>query len=123
MRISDWSSDVCSSDLDRHVAIGGDTQIIGHRDLEAVAAVEPDFGHQYAATRLIVDRVTEPRQRDQRQAENLDPRALVADLVLDPVVHHLDRADLPARVLRPAFVVLDRETGRASCRERVCEYV
>src|SRR3546814_4574467 len=93
---------------DRHVAIVGDTQIIGHLDLEAVAAVEPDFGHQYAAARLIVDRVTEPRQRDHRQAENLDPRALVADLVLDPVVHPLYRADLPARVLRTAFVVLDR---------------
>src|SRR3546814_8995283 len=85
MRISDWSSDGCSSDL--------------------------DFGHQYAAARFIVDRVAKAGERDQRQAENLDPRALVADLVLDPVVHHLDRANLPARVFRTAFVVLDRAGG------------
>src|SRR3546814_5555903 len=65
---------------DRHVPIGGDAQIIGHRDLETVAAVEPDFGHQYAAARLIVDRVAKAGKRDQRQAENLDPCALVADL-------------------------------------------
>src|SRR3546814_6837601 len=34
MRISDWSSDVCSSDLERHVAEEADR---GHRDGEFVA--------------------------------------------------------------------------------------
>src|SRR3546814_10035214 len=56
---------------DRHVPIGGDAQIIGHRDLETVAAVEPDFGHQYAAARLIVDRVAKAGKRSEEHTSEL----------------------------------------------------
>ena len=51
--------------------------------------------------------MAEAGKRDQRQAENLDARALVTDLVLDAVVHHADGANLPAGVFWAAFVILD----------------
>src|SRR3546814_5638747 len=74
MRISDWSSDVCSSDLRRHAAYRG-----YHRH----------------------------RQRDQpadQRAVILDQRGLEIHLSLGEHVATF-------------------EIGRASCRERVCQYV
>src|SRR3546814_8610043 len=79
MRISDWSSDVCSSDLEKAA--------------------------------------------DQSR---VDDRAGAGELrrVPDPLPH-LGAADLGRR--RVLHEVVDRhaadEIGRASCRERVCEYV
>src|SRR3546814_5596170 len=79
MRISDWSSDVCSSDL-RHPA-----RI--HRDNLAVEVREPA---------LI--------PRDQLRIER--PRTVARD-----IQRHL-------RTTRQHRLI-----GRASCRERVCQYV
>src|SRR3546814_2838677 len=80
MRISDWSSDVCSSDLDR-------------------------------------DRVGTGRQRLLG--------ALVVDPLPDALFHpHPGTAGATAergRLAARHFAVL--EIGRASCRERVCQYV
>src|SRR3546814_4441096 len=85
MRISDWSSDVCSSDLLAHL----------------VADVQVEL-----AVGLDVDRIRAPAVERRGQE-------LVA-----PVV---GRADLP----RPLVVEADQvgQIGRASCRERVCQYV
>src|SRR3546814_17504723 len=92
MRISDWSSDVCSSDL--HVDRDGDPDLRLHR----------------------IGRSAEER--------------LDAQVLLDPSEEQLD---LPALAIQGA----DRrggqgeligeqhdglEIGRASCRERVCQY-
>src|SRR3546814_2009872 len=74
MRISDWSSDVCSSDL-----------------LEVLDAVDR------------VTNVTIERRMEGRRAG--DPDALVSD---------------NARILE---ALPWRQIGRASCRERVCQYV
>src|SRR3546814_2199620 len=82
MRISDWSSDVCSSDLladERHV----------------LARV---------ATELFQER---PGSRTGDRAEILDQ---IAAVHADPVVGD---GHGPVRL----------EIGRASCRERVCQYV
>src|SRR3546814_10594914 len=83
MRISDWSSDVCSSDL--HLPDGG----------------------------------AEVRQVDQD-----DP---LADLVVAVVVGLRQRRRLLDRegqvLLERCLLVLVHEIGRASCRERVCQYV
>src|SRR3546814_11476503 len=84
MRISDWSSDVCSSDL--HFGVGGGEEVrqaFQDRDLRAEAV--PD------AAQLQAD-----------HAGTDDAQAL-GHLV------DIQRADV--------------EIGRASCRERVCQYV
>src|SRR3546814_20436873 len=86
MRISDWSSDVCSSDLRLHQRV----------------VVDGLVGAQEDALLLVVARGpvecrAEGVLRDRRIAE------------------------------RPGVVGLDRQEylqiGRASCRERVCQYV
>src|SRR3546814_1136019 len=78
MRISDWSSDVCSSDL---------AEQIGH-DAEGRERDDVDLGM-----------TEEPEQvLEQNRAA-----AVIAELL-----PHLDDR---------------RQIGRASCRERVCQYV
>src|SRR3546814_5528503 len=77
MRISDWSSDVCSSDL---LAAAG-----------ATAAARPALMNSLIVTAKMND---------------VDPQAWLAD-VLACI------AELPQ----------SRQIGRASCRERVCQYV
>src|SRR3546814_10000822 len=89
MRISDWSSDVCSSDLElqRHEeAAGGDGDAIGHRLLGegGIAAHE----QQVRGNARPLDLVIEPKnQRHQATGQG------------------------------------GVKIGRASCRERVCQYV
>src|SRR3546814_3375620 len=87
MRISDWSSDVCSSDLRaaqkrrtaRDIGRGGAVQIT--EDEHAIALID--------AT--------------QRRTGRHQHRIRVG------IERHLERSD--------------RQIGRASCRERVCQYV
>src|SRR3546814_3120837 len=76
MRISDWSSDVCSSDLLRRLplrGVGRDQWAVGHASLAINAA------HEHA----------------------VPYRDAVQEGIATPV----------------------EEIGRASCRERVCQYV
>src|SRR3546814_2961467 len=84
MRISDWSSDVCSSDLD-------------FNDRDAVvygASTDSEFVHL-------------AWRRDHEDLRDL-PFPMLADL---------------KRELSSALGILHEEIGRASCRERVCQYV
>src|SRR3546814_12483609 len=80
MRISDWSSDVCSSDL-----------VLAHRDRLGKAHIDLAV----VAFTLGLDEVVQPRQ----------PLGCL----------------LPAA--RVGRVLGGLEIGRASCRERVCQYV
>src|SRR3546814_1913208 len=81
MRISDWSSDVCSSDL-----LATDYALLVVVDtlpwLFVARALSGLFGGSYAAAQAAIADVTRPQER----ARNF-------------------------------------EIGRASCRERVCQYV
>src|SRR3546814_7567748 len=94
MRISDWSSDVCSSDLpvqeladqQRHAQVDQRGQRIGLEGAEITRLNEVGGKAQLFGSDLRTDRRAE---------------------------HHDD--DLAAQG-RP-------EIGRASCRERVCQYV
>src|SRR3546814_6113591 len=88
MRISDWSSDVCSSDL--------------LADLVAL----PIDDHRPLADRLATG---------DGEADALGDRA-VGELALDPG---------RAREAAFGFAPLgdSEKIGRASCRERVCQYV
>src|SRR3546814_17287932 len=105
MRISDWSSDVCSSDLaalgpqDKGGADhGADQKGIGERQRRPVVQLP-----------------------DQRAADGREPRlgkALIGggDARHMTEILHRDRTEIAAEEA-------DKEIGRASCRDRVCQYV
>src|SRR3546814_13404540 len=89
MRISDWSSDVCSSDLEKHYP----------GRVSATALQNPDFAAYAQAFGGHGERV--------ESTEQFAPafeRALASG---KPAILHC---------------LLD-QIGRASCRERVCQYV
>src|SRR3546814_12195981 len=97
MRISDWSSDVCSSDLltthrPEHRTDVVHDQLRNFRRREMTAAIMAAFEHQ-------VEHRLQPGTKAGRSVmgEMADPR----------------------RRLHQRF----EELGRASCRERVCQYV
>src|SRR3546814_15543009 len=107
MRISDWSSDVCSSDLDR-----------------LVLAVPPLLGR--AAGRVALD----DEELGLRRIAFLAVRQLAGQR------GDVERALAPGQLARLARRLarggrLDHladdapglQIGRASCRERVCQYV
>src|SRR3546814_5118017 len=91
MRISDWSSDVCSSDLYpvRRVLVGPDIDA-GEAALRAMALQAGNGGGL--------------------------PPIVEAHAVDDGAIFH------QAEQAR-AGVAQQRQIGRASCRERVCQYV
>src|SRR3546814_8819112 len=98
MRISDWSSDVCSSDL------------------EFILRLLRDDADDAGARILAEQR----RLRAAQHFDTLDVRK-VADLggrarAIDAVDEDADRRFDPC-------IVRAIEIGRASCRERVCQYV
>src|SRR3546814_6507960 len=92
-RISDWSSDVCSSDLHQLSATA----------TEARECSESDAGIGVAGARLM-------GQRGSRMQQNAAARSSLSLLTWNIWF------DLLAREHR-------WEIGRASCRERVCQYV
>src|SRR3546814_5017368 len=81
MRISDWSSDVCSSDLVIDPVHHRDREDIVHRKLALEAGLRP----------LLQERAEHPRR----------------DAAFDQI----------------GVLGREAEIGRASCRERVCQYV
>src|SRR3546814_944460 len=88
MRISDWSSDVCSSDLaEIFLALGFDRLVVEN------LVVAP-------ADRLSV------------------PGPVLRSGLERPPIEEVAVADRDR-----GFVLLDAQIGRASCRERVCQYV
>src|SRR3546814_18281315 len=102
MRISDWSSDVCSSDL-RHVV--DSAQLLDWADRDGSwLDVGAGAGFPGMLVALLSDRpvaLCEPRKR---RAAFLERAAAALDIA--------DRVTIAAT-----------KNGRASCRERVCRYV
>src|SRR3546814_1658622 len=97
MRISDWSSDVCSSDL-----LPEDGAVINRLGFN-------NAGLEAACSRLRAFRDTGPAAGP--VGVNLGKNRDTVDAVGDYV--------LGAAALGP---VADYQIGRASCRERVCQY-
>src|SRR3546814_5263960 len=100
MRISDWSSDVCSSDLIKFqciTACRGLRITIHHTDLHAHLIDEDDCAARTA------DRTGKLAERLRHEA-GLKADMAVAHLTLDFSPRH-------------------QPIGRASCRERVCQSV
>src|SRR3546814_15204281 len=100
MRISDWSSDVCSSDL---IVLGGGDLAMG-----ALGALE---GVGRAQRVLVV------------QAPVDAGRELVQFAVQRQVADAGRRAGAEDRIPDAGLAGHDAEIGRASCRERVGPYV
>src|SRR3546814_18658954 len=111
MRISDWSSDVCSSDLLDHLAhdgeawlqlrdLAGELRIGGVGDLEEIVGI----GDRLRCTLQVA-------------GEFVDQLGVVA-------AAPLQAAQVLAGGLEVVVTaVAEAEIGRASCRERVCQYV
>src|SRR3546814_7129151 len=96
MRISDWSSDVCSSDLaEEHQDHRGGTDHL----LADVVGHQPAVQAHGGAEECLVARLAE-----QFAGVRIEVAALAAT----------------AAILRRES---DHQIGRASCRERVCQYV
>src|SRR3546814_3351888 len=98
MRISDWSSDVCSSDL-----MGAALMVKVLDDLHAFAPEpQPGTGATYAA--------------------KIDKSEARLDFLTSAV--QVERQIRAFNPMPGAFFELEGEQiGRASCRERVCQYV
>src|SRR3546814_14887522 len=115
MRISDWSSDVCSSDL-LGLALAGAT-LLRHGRLHGEPVDE--VVHRVAGVAL------DPAERHvapiQHELDERLPQVAVGDgLALRVLPAPLHPALVPAI---PAAVHDEGENGRASCRESVCKYV
>src|SRR3546814_6926822 len=102
MRFSDWRSDVGSSDLCRLSVRLADTQSTAH-------AAAPQEIHDRQKDERPDQRGEETVQRDPRIDRTAEQQA--ADKGADDTDDDVEEDTLL------------REIGRASCRERVCQYV
>src|SRR3546814_14237276 len=123
MRISDWSSDVCSSDLIgpkrvdrgkvlRHIVAQQDRGALAFdiAEVRAVLGVADQRGQRGREAPCDLRRIDQPLQ-----FEWLQPAETIADD--DPAPGHCADISTAAVQCRP------QEIGRAYCRERVCQYV
>src|SRR3546814_13088542 len=111
MRISDWSSDVCSSDLQQLAGLHP-REVAPARIHQEAPAVGRDGGAEVVADRLVpaeLDGETEGRRQ-------IDAQLGFAVLPGRPEGYAAVRAHLNL----PSDTA---EIGRASCRERLCQYV
>src|SRR3546814_20844274 len=100
MRISDWSSDVCSSDLLQHLLIGDFIDLPRLRNDAWIGGVDAvDIGEDVAAVGVQCGGERNRRRIGTAAAERRDP------------------------VSRRQSMKAGDEIGRASCRERVCQYL
>src|SRR3546814_16949709 len=118
MRISDWSSDVCSSDLldlPHHEPPVIERRNIDFHNIAIVVALGLDIGvvkgqpHQKAAARAQVDMLERPRRPLGWQPFRELRRARASGEYIAP-----RRRDQPFGLI---------QIGSAPCRERVCQNV
>src|SRR3546814_16833314 len=119
MRISDWSSDVCSSDLldvtpqmPFEIPGGGSVGMINLSDMMGKAF----GGGQKKRRKLTVASAWEKlveEEADARLDQDEVSRVALSDAEENGIVF-LDEIDK---------IAVSDEIGRASCRERVCQYV
>src|SRR3546814_15613719 len=120
MRISDWSSDVCSSDLveqdrvavlDRRAASGVERLVANEKVTSSILVIRS----RQSCRAILADKhgwVAEPGlRRRSRKPEFVGRRAASSNLA--PTANRYRRSQEE----------IMQEIGRASCREGVCKYV
>src|SRR3546814_11243057 len=108
MRISDWSSDVCSSDLPTVVILClGFLLMIGFALVAEGFGFKVPKGYLYAAIgfSVAIETLNQIARRNLRNSDTLRP---MRERTAEGILRMLGQ--------RPEIV-------RASCRERVCQYV
>src|SRR3546814_6892120 len=120
MRISDWSSDVCSSDLKDLTP--EEMQVIQKGAADGVTLDKVSWKTDLSGgiQRVAVKHGCAPFGNGKARA--------VAWNFPDPVPVHREPLHTPRRDLVKDYPTYKdrrdfRQTGRASCRERVCQYV
>src|SRR3546814_16036814 len=108
MRISDWSSDVCSSDLKGASGRPGDPILFGEW---AVAVGETVVAIAYGP---IAAKIAQQQDLPDHFGNHLHTDILAQALVL---------AEAEVEDVIATAVRVEAEIGRASCRERVCQTV
>src|SRR3546814_19156827 len=108
MRISDWSSDVCSSDLAVHPGYG----FLSEREWFATALGEAGIAFIGPRPRAIA------AMGDKIESKKLAREAGVS--VVPGFVGEIEDTDHAVAI---AAGIGYPEIGRASCRDRVCQYV
>src|SRR3546814_1018353 len=101
MRISDWSSDVCSSDLEGRIR----KALIEENLLDAVMGLPANL---FTTTGIPVAILVFDRSREQGGANEARRDVLFIDASKEFTAGKTQNV---------------MEIGRASCRERVCQYV
>src|SRR3546814_18614575 len=118
MRISDWSSDVCSSDLSRPAFsltyTPGERTEGGENRGGAVVAAK-------GAPAVQPDRYWNPALGDVGPDTGIGAATSIADRSQFPGVTGLKALEFPE--IERAKLKNGIEIGRASCRDRVCQYV
>src|SRR3546814_16239057 len=113
MRISDWSSDVCSSDL---VQVDG---VIFYQVLNAAAAAYEVRNLERAILNLTMTNI-----RTVMGSMDLDELLSRRDDINTRLLQVVDDATEPWGIKATRIEILDiTQIGRESCRERVCHYV
>src|SRR3546814_3897488 len=130
MRISDWSSDVCSSDLDM---CGGYAPLKDLYKTEVYALcryrnAQVGEGEADVIPQAVIDRPPSAELRDNQTDQDSLPPYEVLDAILHAWVdQEQSRDDIVAagfdRETVDRIVRLVMKIGRASRRERVCQYV
>src|SRR3546814_17640023 len=120
MRISDWSSDVCSSDLDINIEGIDNADVIAAEEQGGQICIQVFF---FRAGRNYGNRAYFPSH---------DKSLAVAEVLAAFVAQFYENKPVPRLVLLShdleeqaliAEALSLQEIGRASCRERVCQYV
>src|SRR3546814_19021390 len=147
MRISDWSSDLCSSDLSNHV----DTQVtindVGYHVGQFPPEIERQVVNDFASAKVGVAEIQtierSPVSREDLENSQMNYRctgalqAMVGGsnvrgdtvsfslLSSDGLGFTLNYSAGVDKIKMPVVVnnYADQQIGRASCRERVCQFV
>src|SRR3546814_16168807 len=130
MRISDWSSDVCSSDLGMlQYLLAGGIQLLLDGGVLVQLGLLGGNADQLAGGQLVDDAAADLLERNLvhrrgQLAVELDDFRAGDRLAVDSRHHGVATGRLGGLGLsRQGGAAKDEEIGRASCRERVCQYV
>src|SRR3546814_15207972 len=115
MRISDWSSDVCSSDLRATDDIAGKITAIQQATKGSV------FANQSIQQTIVEVQTSAQRIRDAMDAQAQPVTSITA--AVDETALAADSMSSTIASIRNDSGMVAPEIGRESCRERVCQYV